>query len=440
MKVRELSKPEFTRALNNGLGCALLHVKEYGDKGLEEEILEACLTNMVYFRQINCSRGEWLAHVLDHTEHIEEYARQINEALTRGPEDGANFSQLVELASELFERGFYEFKPTLISLPPDEKNEETLTLGEALVNVAGFTGLEMAARRMVHSSAESWKMECLYRYACEKFDSENDVTDFFEDRVDHDPALARFWKELQEEIATSLKRSEDHTPLPTLDLNQVLAMIATDPKTTSSLKLARFGRKALDEDLQVLVRNLSQEQDPARIYAYLTVFRDRALPEVPDNVLALVRGEDKDLARVARNALSIVKSDEVRELGLNALQSESEDHIISGIYLLTLNYQPNDREKISNALRNLKDRDSIHWGGMATFAIADNSDDKDLTELFVWLYDWTPCSNCRMLVLNHLTRWGTAPAQLLYEAQWDVEEQVRHIARASILTLKSTRS
>jgi hypothetical protein len=141
---------------------------------------------------------------------------------------------------------------------------------------------------------------------------------------------------VQEELASGTE-SVDRGPRMPWTLSQVLATIETEPKPRIHLgEYRRFGRTAKDEELLCVLDRLTGEKDPSRLYSYLTVFWDKALPVVPKNVLELLLYDDKDLRRSARNALSKVKSAEVRDLGVRALQSELEDHIVSGINLLSL--------------------------------------------------------------------------------------------------------
>ena len=67
MKPRKLTRRQFARALRQGRGAAFLHVKEYGDKdkGIKEEILNACLNNLVYDRQCETERSAWLATIIE---------------------------------------------------------------------------------------------------------------------------------------------------------------------------------------------------------------------------------------------------------------------------------------------------------------------------------------------------------------------------------------
>ncbi len=81
MKPRKLGKRAFARALRHGLGSAHLHVKEYGDEGVENILIDACLTDLVYDRQADSGRARWLARMLDASGRIEYYASKILEAI-----------------------------------------------------------------------------------------------------------------------------------------------------------------------------------------------------------------------------------------------------------------------------------------------------------------------------------------------------------------------
>ena len=156
MYIRKLTKEEFARAIKNGLGSAYLHVKEYGDSEIQNELLIACIENLVFDTQINSGRGLWLVEMLQHTGQIKKYACEIKLKLLENPKDEATVQQLIDLAAVLFDKGFGEFKEILLNLSVSNQSDETiLCLAEALVDVASFSGLEIGVRKMKELPSDS---------------------------------------------------------------------------------------------------------------------------------------------------------------------------------------------------------------------------------------------------------------------------------------------
>ncbi|MGD9682350.1 MAG: hypothetical protein AB7W16_14280 [Candidatus Obscuribacterales bacterium] len=418
-----MRKREFARALRHGLGAAYLHVKEYGDSGVEKHLLNACLKDLVYDGQIDSGRAGWLARMLDRTGRIEKYAEAIHAALTaESSGEEWDLEQLVQLACELFERGFGEFKDVLLGLAQDKQDSiGQITLGEALIDVAGLTGFAVAADKMVRTGADNWEKHSLYEYACRSCGNAEEVDTFIG---------SQFWSDVQVEIADRQQPVATSSREP-LSLAQVLDVIENGEKPEREHYRCRvFGRTATDEELLIVADRLEKEKDPLRLYAYLAVFWNRPLPVASPKVIRHLFSENADIRRSARNALSMVRSSAVRKAALKALKSDTEDLIVSGLNLLKLNYQKNDLGILTSGLGRLENVNQIHWGARAATGIAERSNDVALSGVLAWVYEYTPCGLCRGGALNRLIQWGTAPAQVLYEAQWDAEEDTRRMARA----------
>ena len=431
MKPRKLSKKAFVHALKNGLGSALLHAKQYSDRGVEKELLQACLTNYVYDTQTCQARGYWLARILDHTNEIGIYAEAIKKALLRSSKRGKDFDQLVILSTELFERGFGEFKDLLLQLPPVEDYQEApLRLGLSLIDVASCNGFDTAARMMIQTTTENWEKEGLFDHFGELLGEEEAVS-YINEKIKEDPVFAEFWANVQSEVA-DFEQTKTRGPVakPPFSLEQIIVPPEEIvPFQLYSNRYRRFGETATDEDLQRVFDALEVETDRARLYNYLSVFHNRPLPVVSRKVVGLLKSDAKNLRRAARNALSLLQSPIVRKLALKALKQDSDEDIVTGANLITKNFKISDTDSLLQALRRIQHIDSHHWATCRTVEIAETINDKKLTDLMIFVVETTPCDDCRASALQRLVEWGSAPAQILYEAQWDVSTKVRTIAR-----------
>lgn len=435
MKQSPLSKEAFASAILRGAGSAFLHVKNYGDSDVEQELLHGCLSNLVFDTQLNSGRAAWLARMLDCTGNRSKYATAIQAALEAIGDDTSaqDAAQLVGLAGELFERGFVEFKSPLIRLSESAvAGGFCLTLGRTLVDVAGIVGFEYAVRLVMRVTADAWIKKELYRYATEIFDGETQLVSAL-DRNPPDLVLHQYLRNVKDEDA-----SDDEAPQvkakQTPSLDDILALIESGPKRMGWEHRAAcrsFGKAAASEDVRMLHRLFDQEADPGRLFGYLTVFSNMTIDIAPEKVFALLESEDADLKRSARNVLSRVKSSRVRQRALQALESPNDDEIYVGFSLLELNFVVEDLQLIDKALRRLKDLDYIHWAAMTTVDIAKRCNSDRFSATLLWIYESTPCASCRGKALQLLVDWKAAPMHVLFEAQWDAEPDVRQIARAA---------
>ncbi|MBV1928843.1 MAG: hypothetical protein KUG81_04960, partial [Gammaproteobacteria bacterium] len=99
-----MNKLQFEKAFSLGLGRAYLHVKEHGDKDLQDIILRYCLNNPCYDTQGEASRASWLMSVIDLCNEPKYYAKRIIKELSQTNDD-RDLSQLYDLCLILAKRG-----------------------------------------------------------------------------------------------------------------------------------------------------------------------------------------------------------------------------------------------------------------------------------------------------------------------------------------------
>jgi hypothetical protein len=341
---------------------------------------------------------------------------------------GSDLEQLVMLGAELFDRGFGEFKEILFALAPmiEADDDARLAFCCALVDVGALAGLEMAAR-MLGKAGDEWEVQPFYEHACRSLEDGQKVRDHLEEKARKDCAIGLFFQMVKIEMADN---SETVVPPRAADwtLDEAISAVESEIEPRRS-RLSGFGKRATEADIACIVQRLERETDAVRLRRYLDMFVWRALPVVPSNVAALLFGGDKELHRSALNALENVRSSQVRQMALEAIQGETEDCIHTGIRLLRSNYEPGDRAMLTAALEKMQDLDNLHSACIPVLDMANKNDDVLLADVFRWMYEFNPCASCRGSAVEKLVVWGEAPEQLLYEAQWDADQEIRNLAR-----------
>lgn len=434
MKIEKLNRHDFARAIANGQGKAFLHVKQYGDRGIEKEILYACLNCQVYDLLFDKDRSFWLSNIIANSGRMSFYADKILNHLRQDLKPGNTLDQIVFISAELFDRGYGEFKPVLEQLfEAHRKNGKgDSTLYPAMIDIYAYKGLARAACAMEScASIDDWEKDSLFCYACESLDNEENVTRWFEEKSASDKQLASFYEAVrryrESEDRPSIKSKGPKTP----SYRQALSIINNNNEShiRKIYQLRRFGKAATEAQLNQLVSKLEQEQNPDKTIAYLAVFWDRPLPAVSDRVLSFLFSEDADLRRSARNALCAVKSKEVRSAALKLLDKGDDESIVSGVNLLELNYRSTDRAMLLAKAKEVKDIDNLHWLCMSFKKMVKNCDSDNFAPLVLWNYENNPCGFCREQALEILIKWGKASKKILFEAQWDANDDIRILAR-----------
>lgn len=438
MKIEKLNRHDFARALANGQGKAFLHVKQYGDRGIEKEILYACLNCQVYDRQCNSGRGFWLSDIIANSGRTAYYAEKILNHLRQDLKPGNTLDQIVSIAADLFDSGYGEFKPVIEKLFESHRTDPDIyTLCAVMVDIFSYDGLERAICAMEANDAiDAWEKELLFSYACRNLDGENSLKKWVEERSEDNKQIDSFYRAVKqcqktENLPPSKSPAKSKGP-KTPSYRQALSIINNNNNESPLRKiypLRRFGKAATEAQLYKLISKLEQEQNPDKIIAYLTVFWDRPLPVVSDRVLSFLFSETKDLRRSARNALSMVKSNKIRRAAFQILDKGDDESIVSGISLLELNHRSSDKALLLARANEVKDIDHLHWVCKPLEAMAENSASADFAPLARWVFDNTPCGYCRKEALEILIKWGKATKRILFEAQWDAEDDMRILAR-----------
>jgi hypothetical protein len=444
MKPRKLSRREFTRAIKNGLGSAVLHIKEYGDKDVQDILMQACAKNYIFIPRLDRDRSLWLFQMLIITGNATTYAEHIETCLTN-PEEieiEEDLEQLIKLASYYFKYGYQEFRPLLLTLtdyPHD--TDSAYILAEALTDMYSFPGFIMGAKlfqkTMNIRGIESWRCHTLFLgYACRTLDSEEETKtkELLAKKSKKDELIAQYWQELQSYIEKKRTQPVKSGPAqPDISIKEILTLLAGE-KTEERLYslIYQFCAIATENDRQLIMAAIDIQTSEEKLAALLQMFWKLPMPYLPEHVESLTFSTNERVRLSANNALRKIKHDKVRALALKAIESKKRANILTGIRLLENNYLEGDITLINSALPYLKGRNEKHMAAFNIIEIAAVFDLPELREILLWAFNHNPCGICRQKTLKLLIKRGQAPDQLLFEAQWDVDDRVNVLAREAI--------
>lgn len=427
MNIRKMDRAEFDRAVRSGLGSAFLHVCAHGDAEVDEELLGACLHNYVFDKQIDESRHKWLAMMIDRSGRWPMYADAILCELKRMPDDPWDFEQLVWLAVEMYERGYAAVRDMLLDIFDDAmlKYEGYTEIERAIVLVGGMPAFETAARWLGRSAdGNEYQIHSLYELASDLF-NKGEVNALLE-REPADLHLRAFLAAVKEFEQISNKPYVPDAPLMMLE---VFERVNAANDFSPGRGLRQFGKICTERERMEIYGVFLKENNPYRQYAYLEVFQTTGLPDVNDKVLELLNSEHERLRNRAFAVLEQTKSPLVRERLLNLITGENEADVRRGLCLLRSNFEIGDVAMILEKLATLKDPDEIHRMSASLRDLVDHYPEESWNDVLHCLYFMEPCGYCRGWILERMIRRGAAPAQLLFEAQWDACQEVRVWAR-----------
>jgi hypothetical protein len=437
MNIKKLTVREFARAVKLGHGRAILHVLHHGDKGMEKIIEQALLKSYVYDWQIEGSRAGWLMSLLQATGRSQFYAGRMLEQSGGGNFEADDLAQQLLVASRLFEIGchkmgevaFSKYKQILMQSP------HRASSGSELIDLAGYRGLEFAARAMVASGIELDSWDCwVILERMEDLDGSADGEERLKKLAASEPDISKF-------LEAAHKHKKDsgtpHVPRPRVDFAQFLNMVERREHYPSGRYYQTIGRRFDEVEIGRAYDLLVESEDPWLQLSCLRLFQARKLPEAHPKIVTFLRSSDKHLASAACSALELVKCEEVRTVALEWLHSREQKRIVKGLQLLKANFESGDEEIIFKILPLLKDSFQLHSAGMTVQEILADIDFPRAGELLLWFYEHGPDSFCRYHFFKMLVELDQCPNELIYEAQWDCGQRTQLLAREIIYSKES---
>ena len=180
------------------------------------------------------------------------------------------------------------------------------------------------------------------------------------------------------------------------------------------------------EELAVVFEAMVLQSDAGRLCKYLGVFGRRALPVFDSRLLRYAEHESSDVRRSANRALSHYSHPEVRRL---AIERVSDGRFLEDeLRLLMKNYQPGDAAILERAIHAPEDRDHLHGLIFDLVQLFEANPVVEAAQPMHFVYEESPCSNCRCNAVKVLIATDSAPEWLLEESRYDSSEETRSIA------------
>lgn len=423
-----LSSNEFKRAVQFGLGRAVIHAQTYGiEPEMVEAVLENCRRHLGYDPQAEGRRDQFLFELLQTIPDYPHYFDELLQALETTDEFW-DAEHLYELAVRMAQSGYEKARTVMYRRFAQQPDFESWHGGRQIVTLDGMTGLLF-------------------------------VVDHFGRRLQADPALneddillREAYVLLGEDVVTSRLRQESlrnpfiktylehtldregiqkHVPAPQFSLDDVVNRIETERGQRWRLTCSSFGKTATEQELGLALARLRLERRKEQIVRYLFVFWKRPFLPGIQYFSELAQDSDEDIANAAIMALSLMKHESIYALAVKMIR-EKPERIEPFLTLLVANYQPGDATWIRPLLELPFDNDAKHSLAITLLEIAAQHHDKEFVPCLLWGYEATPCSYCRGKIVAQLIEWGEAPHSLLQECLWDCAMETRCMAQSAL--------
>jgi hypothetical protein len=416
-----LPKSEVQRSLRLGLGRLRLHFLNHGLEEHREPLFHACLKNLVYDTQCEVERAPWLVQLLTPEQEV-ELAHSLLQTLpkTRNPRDR---SQQCGLCFHLARRGHAEARQALY-LGFRITGDQEIVAADEIIDLDGADGLRWVSQQALQcrglrdrqgtlqSFVRQYETQAGKGAACSVFATCSELEPYWPgDRPATVPGEGkRAWQRANKEFAA-------------LSVGEVLAKIHSSTSRYSVQGLKAWAKSANREKLKEMADALIEESDPHRLGHLLTIFQHKPLSRSSRHVSRLLALADHQEQRVrfrANQALAEVKHPAVRDWAISQLKAKN--WFQSEVLPLKSNLMPDDSNLFDRHLRATSDNFQHHRLIGDLVHILQANPWPELLNVMLFVYETSPCTNCRYEVYQLMSNQGIAPEWVTCEWPHDANQ------------------
>lgn len=440
-----LDVAEFKRILDIGLGRAVIYLQNHDATPYRDAILNACLHNTAYDRQVEGTRAEYMLDVVRLTGETEYYREHVLNALSTHEYEDWDVQQQIMFATILAGEGDERARQAVYDTVVRHMNDELL--GSVLINLDGMEGLAFILERLAETQSKP---------SFSGFDTEY-LIGVLEDREGIKQAQRKLkqYSASNPHVASLVqagfdarerrKQARRKRPHPAKYSYQDVKLWMENPDTLKSppISWVVWGKYASEEDLVQAARDLLQvaDNETQRILAYVQIFRHRCFPLAPDRLIEwakLIGGKpilqpdgsfdpEARISYLVLSSLSLYAHAEVRALALWMIEQSKQAGRAVG--LLAANYQQGDWQLIKSLTRQNLNNENYHSLGFSVEGVFKQHPSTDAISALLDVYEYGPCSNCRRRFVECLDSLDAVPAWMLDECKYDANHDLRQLAR-----------
>jgi hypothetical protein len=441
-----LTREQFRSALQKGHGRALMHAQGFGVTGMEDLVVEACRHNQAYDPQCEGDRADWMTEIIEASGAEERVVPQALEGLQVATGDNRfwDLNQLCRLARIFAGRGREDARRALYGAFQKDPDTMDLIGGEEIVDLDGADGLIHLADRM-----GSWLIDqpdlALDDRPVQWFDDrhgEGAGIRVLEACGYNNELVAVYLRHMlqssdQNPEAHSTRRldqirlrpdaGDDHVSrMKSYSAEDIIHEIQTTDPESNRYWFSSWGRHATEDQLLAITAKMFTEENAGRLVKYLRVFLRRELPQFDARLIPLAQHPNADVRWTAIRVLANHEHPGVRELAIARIQaglvSEGE------LQLLRRNYRAGDHLLVANVFQVPEDQENLHDLVLDLAKVYETNQLPEARQSMLFVYEHSPCGNCRSTAVEVLLRTDQAPEWLIRECAFDSNTIVREAA------------
>ncbi|HUO10203.1 MAG TPA: hypothetical protein VM008_17990 [Phycisphaerae bacterium] len=418
-----MTSEEFRKAINQGLGRAVLHIRSHSWEPYAEAIENVCLHNTAYDPQCEGSRADYVYEIVRLTGEPERFAKIVAEGLLNAREY-SEVEHLFDMAALFAKEGYGGAREAMLKKFGWDEERKDFLGGEQIVNVDGEKGLLLVAEQIgmwMEGHPEYWVDDSLLKGEAEGW----------RERVLAEGAMAsvnvRRYREAMEKYKTEAGRRRRLPEYRNWSYAELRERIVAGTEDVPRGWLYRWGEHASEEAVREAAADLLKEEDEKRLVAYLRIFDRRRYPLDHERLIQLAKGVNEEAAIASCRALRHVKDESVRALAIDMM--DAGRGVGDAVEMLVLNYVGGDEQRIEKLLAAQCNDEDFHWCGHAALHLFEANVEAEAVGTMMLIYERGRCSNCRTGAVRVLMGRGVIPEWMVEECLFDSSEEVREAAR-----------
>ncbi|MCJ1887196.1 hypothetical protein LNN38_20205 [Pseudomonas sp. LA21] len=420
-----LTKAAFNAALRTGHGRAIQQIENHGSRGLEDTIVEACITCLSYDPQCEAARAPWLSSIVDRANLSAEVIQAIG-AIEQEPssENQRDFDQRSAILKELAASGSDDARRLLYFSLARVPGTASVIGDHDIVALDGVDGLVYVARqlgRWLQDDPDFWVDDSL----CTLFDGEIGLAGL-EEAAAVDSDVASYLAEVRKarERFSGPSSRFDPTAYTAAD---IVAHVKERSRDQCHW-FRQWGAQAADDQLEIVFAALLAAKDPEHAKRLFRCFAKAGVPRFDSRLLQWIYHPDVDIQRIAIKALTPVTHKELRQAAKRLI---ADGDMANGIALLVNNFIEGDLTMCAGQLVRFENADETHNLVGHLLDLCEAHPGFEALDCLIYVYEFSPCSTCRRQAVKALVSMNSTPSWVLEEAAFDADPETREFVRTT---------
>jgi hypothetical protein len=398
--------------------------------------LDAALRCPVFDAQCEDNRAAWIAELVDAANMRDEVLEGLRIPLA---DDEARFwdrNHRCGMLKELAVRGVAGAREFLYNSVRCEAEFADVVGWEEVIDLDGVDGLLFVCRtlgRHLKQAPDFWVDELPMAFLDERL-GEGAAEAALTAAAATDDDLAAYLEALRSpagaeglgchEVPLTLDSSRRTAAVPRFDATATEVIAAARGETTDRFYwLTTWARQAPEDAVAAVFQSLLEEPALECKARLLRTFVRTAPPSYDPRLLAMLDSAHAEVRWLTARALSHLAHPDIRRAAFRKLERQELGE--GAVRLLKHSQAAGDLSRVAQLLRPLSGDSDTHSLVYDVLEVVKANTAPDATDALIFVYEQSPCSNCRHDAVEHLVSLETLPAWIEEEARFDALEETR---------------